>query len=116
MSKIADTIEPKRLQDELIERLCTTLSGYLDQAQINDCVRAYEFSADAHSGQFRKSGEAYICHPLSVAITLAEMRMDASGIMAAILHDVIEDTPSAKKNWLNSSVKKLQNWLMALLN
>ena len=88
MSKIADTIEKKRLQDELIERLCVTLSGYLDQAQINDCVRAYEFSADAHSGQFRKSGESYICHPLSVAITLAEMRMDASGIMAAILHDL----------------------------
>ncbi len=71
--------------------------GYLDQAQINDCIRAYEFSADAHSGQFRKSGEAYICHPLSVAITLAEIRMDASGIMAAILHDVIEDTPISKK-------------------
>ena len=97
MSKIADTVKPKRLQDELIERLCATLSGYLDQAQIDDCVRAYEFSADAHSGQFRKSGEAYICHPISVAITLAEMRMDASGIMAAILHDVIEDTPISKK-------------------
>jgi GTP diphosphokinase / guanosine-3',5'-bis(diphosphate) 3'-diphosphatase len=97
MSKIAGTVVPKRLQDELIERLRATLSVYLDQAQIDDCVRAYEFSADAHSGQFRKSGESYICHPLSVAITLAEMRMDASGIMAAILHDVIEDTPISKK-------------------
>lgn len=97
MSIIADNIQPKRLQDELIERLCATLSGYLDPAQIDDCVRAYEFGADAHIGQFRKSGEAYICHPVSVAITLAEMRMDASGIMAAILHDVIEDTPVSKK-------------------
>ncbi|HEY5140048.1 MAG TPA: guanosine-3',5'-bis(diphosphate) 3'-diphosphatase, partial [Methylococcales bacterium] len=79
MSNIAGTVKPKRLQDELIERLCATLSGYLNEAQISDCVRAYEFSADAHSGQFRKSGESYICHPLSVAITLAEMRMDASG-------------------------------------
>jgi len=68
---------------------------------IDDCVRAYEFSADAHAGQFRKSGEAYICHPVSVAITLAEMRMDASGIMAAILHDVIEDTPISKKELAN---------------
>ena len=92
MSKIADAIGSKCLQDELIQRLCITLSGYLEQPQIDDCVRAYEFSADAHAGQFRKSGEAYICHPVSVAITLAEMRMDASGIMAAILHDVIEDT------------------------
>lgn len=101
MSKIADTIESKCLQDELILQLCSTLSGYLDQSQINDCVRAYEFGADAHSGQFRKSGEAYICHPVSVAISLAEMRMDASGIMAAILHDVIEDTPITKKELAN---------------
>ena len=101
MSKIADTIESKRPQDALIQKLCNTLSGYLDQAQINDCVRAYEFGADAHSGQFRKSGEAYICHPVSVAISLAEMRMDASGIMAAILHDVIEDTPITKKELAN---------------
>ena len=101
MSKIADAIESKRPQDELIQKLCNTLSGYLDQDQINDCVRAYEFSADAHSGQLRKSGEAYICHPVSVAISLAEMRMDASGIMAAILHDVIEDTPITKKELTN---------------
>ena len=101
MSKIADAVPPKRLQDELIERLCVTLSSYLEPAQIDDCVRAYQFSADAHSGQFRKSGEAYICHPVSVAITLAEMRMDASGIMAAILHDVIEDTPISKKELAN---------------
>ena len=97
MLEIADTIEPKRLQDDLIQRLCTTLSGYLDQNQIQDCIRAYEFSAAAHADQFRKSGEPYICHPVSVAITLAEMRMDASGIMAAILHDVIEDTAVSKK-------------------
>ena len=97
MSKIADATGSHRLQDELVQRLRTTLSGYLDQNQINDCIRAYEFGADAHAGQFRKSGEAYICHPVSVAITLAEMRMDPSGIMAAILHDVIEDTPITKK-------------------
>lgn len=97
MLEIADTIELERPQDKLIRRLCTTLSGYLDQAQIDQCVRAYEVGAAAHSGQFRKSGEAYICHPVSVAISLAEMRMDPNGIMAAILHDVIEDTPLSKK-------------------
>ncbi|MGZ5049977.1 MAG: RelA/SpoT family protein [Methylobacter sp.] len=97
MLEIADTIELERPQDKLIRRLCTILSGYLDQAQIDQCVRAYEVGADAHAGQFRKSGEAYICHPISVAISLAEMRMDANGIMAAILHDVIEDTPISKK-------------------
>lgn len=97
MLEEADTIELERPQDQLIRRLCATLSSYLDQNQINDCIRAYEFGAAAHAGQFRKSGEAYICHPVAVAISLAEMRMDASGIMAAILHDVIEDTPVSKK-------------------
>lgn len=97
MLEIADTLELERPQDKLIRRLCTTLSGYLDQSQIDDCIHAYEFGAAAHSGQFRKSGEAYICHPVSVAISLAEMRMDVNGIMAAILHDVIEDTPVTKK-------------------
>lgn len=96
MLNLADHIELERPQDKLIRRLCDTLGDYLDQDQINECVRAYEFGANAHSGQFRKTGEAYICHPVSVAISLAEMRMDARGIMAAILHDVIEDTPVSK--------------------
>jgi guanosine-3',5'-bis(diphosphate) 3'-pyrophosphohydrolase len=96
MLEIADPIELERPQDKLVRRLCEILGGYLDPSQIDDCVRAYEFSATAHSGQFRKSGEAYICHPVAVAISLAEMRMDANCIMAAILHDVIEDTPISK--------------------
>jgi guanosine-3',5'-bis(diphosphate) 3'-pyrophosphohydrolase len=96
MLEIADPIELERPQDKLVRRLCEILNGYLDQTQIDDCVRAYQFSAAAHSGQFRKSGEAYICHPVAVAISLAEMRMDANCIMAAILHDVIEDTPISK--------------------
>ncbi|MFA6162140.1 MAG: bifunctional (p)ppGpp synthetase/guanosine-3',5'-bis(diphosphate) 3'-pyrophosphohydrolase [Methylobacter sp.] len=101
MLEIADNIELERPQDKLIRRLCETLSGYLDQSQIDQCVQAYEFSAAAHAGQFRKTGEAYICHPVSVAISLAEMRMDASGIMAAMLHDVIEDTSISKKDLVN---------------
>ena len=97
MLELADNIELERPQEKLIRRLCSTLSGYLDQAQIDDCIRAYEFGAKAHTGQFRKSGEAYICHPVAVAISLAEMRMDANCIMAAILHDVIEDTGVSKQ-------------------
>ncbi|MDD1606099.1 MAG: HD domain-containing protein, partial [Methylococcaceae bacterium] len=92
-----DSLAPERPEDELIARLCQSLSGYLDQKQIDDCVSAYQFGALAHTGQFRKSGEAYICHPLSVAMILADMHMDASGIMAAILHDVIEDCQVSKK-------------------
>lgn len=90
-----------RPQDVLIHRLCETLSVYLEQNQIDDCVRAYEFGARVHDGQTRKSGEAYICHPISVAISLAEMHMDANGIMAALLHDVIEDCKITKKQLAN---------------
>jgi GTP pyrophosphokinase/guanosine-3',5'-bis(diphosphate) 3'-pyrophosphohydrolase len=80
------------LEKKLFKRLCSLLDEYLDSDQINDIIRAYQVGSKAHKGQFRKSGEPYICHPISVAITLAEMHMDARGIMAAILHDVIEDT------------------------
>jgi len=83
-------------EEKLLRQLCSIVDGYLQQDQVESIVRAYHFGADAHSGQFRKSGEAYICHPLSVAITLAEMRMDTRGIISAILHDVIEDTPVSK--------------------
>jgi GTP diphosphokinase / guanosine-3',5'-bis(diphosphate) 3'-diphosphatase len=97
MLEVVDSIELERPQDKLIRRLSSTLSGYLDKAQVDDCVRAYEFGAKAHAGQLRKSGEAYICHPIAVAISLAEMRMDANCIVAAILHDVIEDTGVSKQ-------------------
>ncbi len=84
-------------EEKLLRRLCSIVDGYLDHTQSETIVQAYHFGAKAHSGQFRKSGEAYICHPLSVAITLAEMRMDTRGIIAAILHDVIEDTTVTKE-------------------
>ncbi len=84
-------------QEKLIRRLCTVLSGYLDADQISDVERAYELANGAHEGQLRLTGEPYICHPLSVALILADMRMDAHGIMAAIMHDVIEDTLVSKE-------------------
>lgn len=84
-------------EEKLLHQLCDIVSGYLDQEQVNNIVSAYHFGAQAHSGQFRRSGEAYICHPVSVAITLARMHMDSHGIMAAILHDVIEDTSVSKE-------------------
>ncbi|MGZ8244357.1 RelA/SpoT family protein [Methylomagnum sp.] len=83
-------------QEKLIRRLCTLLAGYLDRGQIDEVRRAYELADAAHEGQFRLTGEPYICHPLSVALILAEMRMDAKGVMAAIMHDVIEDTAITK--------------------
>jgi RelA/SpoT family (p)ppGpp synthetase len=81
----------------LISDLCTYLESYLSTEQVAEIYRAYLFGAEAHEGQRRKSGEPYIYHPVAVARILAEMRMDANCLIAAILHDVIEDTPVAKE-------------------
>jgi GTP diphosphokinase / guanosine-3',5'-bis(diphosphate) 3'-diphosphatase len=78
------------------QALCRLLETYLESAQVADVYRAYQFGARAHEGQTRLTGEPYITHPLAVARVLAEMHMDHRSIMAAILHDVIEDTPTAK--------------------
>ncbi|BAO44950.1 GTP pyrophosphokinase [Thiolapillus brandeum] len=80
----------------LISDLCTYLESYLPPEQVREVYRAYLFGAEAHKDQKRLSGEPYICHPVAVARILAEMRMDYQCLMAAILHDVIEDTPTAK--------------------
>ena len=81
----------------LISELCRQLDSYLDADQVREIYRAYLFSAEAHEGQQRVSGEPYIYHPLAVAQILADMRMDHKSIMAAILHDVIEDTGTPKE-------------------
>lgn len=81
----------------LISDLCAILENYLDSDKIKQIYQAYLFGADAHDGQKRLTGEPYIYHPLAVARTMADMRMDADSIIAAILHDVIEDTPTARE-------------------
>jgi guanosine-3',5'-bis(diphosphate) 3'-pyrophosphohydrolase len=73
------------------------LEDYLEPDQIAEVYRAYLFGAEAHDGQSRASGEPYIYHPVAVAHILAEMRMDTKSLVAALLHDVIEDTPTAKE-------------------
>jgi len=79
-----------------VNDLTNMVSSYLDPHQIERIFQAYQFSAKAHEGQQRLSGEPYIHHPLEVAGILGEMHMDHQTLMAAILHDVIEDTPTAK--------------------
>jgi GTP pyrophosphokinase len=68
---------------------------YLTFQDMEKIRRAYELAAEAHKGVARRSGEPYIQHPLEVALLLAGMRIDADGIMAALLHDVVEDTSSS---------------------
>ncbi len=80
-----------------IDALADRLSAYLGHDQVNLVRRAYFYAEQAHDGQRRRSGEAYVTHPLAVASILAEMHMDHQSLMAAMLHDVIEDTGIAKE-------------------
>ncbi len=73
------------------------LSSYLEKDKVSAVYHAYLFGAQAHEGQTRMTGEPYIYHPIAVAKILAEMRMDEKTLIAAILHDVIEDTPTHKE-------------------
>jgi len=81
----------------LISDLCQILESYLDKEGIELVYKAYLFGAEAHEGQTRMSGEPYIYHPIAVARILADMRMDSQTLVAAMLHDVIEDTEIAKE-------------------
>ncbi|HEY4771722.1 MAG TPA: bifunctional GTP diphosphokinase/guanosine-3',5'-bis pyrophosphate 3'-pyrophosphohydrolase [Steroidobacteraceae bacterium] len=79
-----------------MSQLLDKLEGYLPPAQVERVREAYDFGAERHQGQKRVSGEPYITHPVAVADILADLKLDADTLVAAILHDVIEDTPTAK--------------------
>ena len=73
------------------------LNTYLDPEKVALVLRAFDVGAQAHEGQTRKTGEPYILHPVAVAEILARMRMDHDSVVAAVLHDTIEDTPLTKQ-------------------
>ena len=81
---------------DTIDSLADDLSSYLGKDQINNVRRAYYYAEQAHEGQLRHTGDAYVTHPLAVASILSEMHMDHQSLMAAMLHDVIEDTGVTK--------------------
>ena len=71
--------------------------GYLKPSDVGRIEEAYQFSSTAHQGQFRKSGLPYISHPVAVAEIVADWQLDAQAVMAALLHDVMEDTEVSKQ-------------------
>lgn len=77
----------------LFESLREVASSYLSEEHVAQLRDAYILGKDAHEGQFRSSGEPYITHPLAVARILGELRLDHQTLIAAVLHDTIEDTP-----------------------
>src|SRR5512141_961069 len=80
-----------------INQLVSKLETYLPPEQVERVQEAYDLAFQAHDGQRRRSGEPYIPHPVAVADLLADLRLDAETMIAAILHDVMEDTPIAKE-------------------
>ena len=85
-------------RDRGLRRLFEKLESYMPADHIEQVLHAYEFGATAHQGQTRLSGEPFISHPVAVAKELADMHMDSQTIAAAILHDVVEDTPTTLDN------------------
>ncbi|MGE5669387.1 MAG: bifunctional GTP diphosphokinase/guanosine-3',5'-bis pyrophosphate 3'-pyrophosphohydrolase [Betaproteobacteria bacterium] len=80
-----------------INQLIDKLETYLPHEDVERVQAAYDFAYQAHEGQRRRSGEPYITHPVAVADLLADLRLDAQTLIAAILHDVMEDTPTLKE-------------------
>jgi len=81
---------------QALDLLNDKLSSYLEPAEVKKVLRAHKFAERSHEGQFRQSGDPYIVHPIAVASILADMHMDHESLMAALLHDVIEDTNATK--------------------
>ncbi len=78
------------------QQLKAKIQTYLRPEDVGRVEAAYHFSADAHAGQFRVSGEPYVSHPVAVASLVADWHLDAQALIAALLHDVMEDTHISK--------------------
>ncbi len=87
---------PKKAGIATAASLIDTCSKYMSAADIERIKEAYRYADDAHLGQFRKSGEPYITHPIAVASILAEWHLDCAAIQAGLMHDVLEDTGHSK--------------------
>ncbi|HEX4895390.1 MAG TPA: HD domain-containing protein, partial [Solimonas sp.] len=99
IQRLGNVLRTQRAEREYgVDALCRSLEGYLPDDQIAQVRRAAEFATNVHDGQRRQSGEPYVYHPLAVARILAEMRLDHTTLIAAILHDVIEDTGVSKES------------------
>jgi GTP diphosphokinase / guanosine-3',5'-bis(diphosphate) 3'-diphosphatase len=76
-----------------LDQLLRTVKSYNAKADTREIQRAFAFAAEAHAGQKRLSGEDYVYHPVAVAQVLAELGLDTTSLVAALLHDTVEDTP-----------------------
>jgi len=87
---------PELEEETSFDDLRALLVAYLKPDDVERVAQAFEVAKRAHEGQFRKSGDAYVTHPLAVGKILAAWHLDATALIAALLHDVVEDTPTTK--------------------
>ena len=98
-AQLADAPEgtlPSEVRPEIVtwEKLCEAIRASGRSYNMEMIEKAYDLANTAHKGVCRRSGEPYICHPLAVAWLVLDLGMDTESIAAALLHDVVEDTPT----------------------
>ncbi len=81
-----------------VEAICETVRAHDADADVDLIRRAYDFAAERHAGQLRRSGEPYLVHPVGVARTIADLRLDAASVSAGLLHDCVEDTSATAED------------------
>ena len=110
----------KKLNDIKLEDIIKEVRKYIDdEEQIKVIEKAYHFAFNKHNGQYRKSGEAYICHPINVTLILTTIYADYETISAGLLHDVLEDcdcTPEEMENEFGPVITKLVKGVTKLSN
>jgi len=96
MSAIADVVASAELTEVALAKLIERLQPIFPADQIKQIEKAYLVANEAHEGQTRSSGDPYITHPISVAHIVLDMQLDYQSVMAALLHDVLEDTKTSR--------------------
>src|ERR671919_210066 len=92
LSRLPFVSSPIAGDAQTLDALLRKVRSYNPKADVRTVQRAYEFADESHRGQLRKSGDPFIEHPLGVAHILADLGMDTTTLLAALLHDVVEDT------------------------
>ena len=95
---VLESQKSEKSADGLFEDLISAVSETMDKEDVEPIKRAFAIAREAHEGQFRRSGEPYIIHPVQVAKILYELGMDSESMIAALLHDVVEDTELTKED------------------
>ena len=99
---IIPTEQEQATPEELYARLIDKIKQYHPSSDLEIIDKAYDFAYKAHGDQKRRSGEPYIIHPLHTALILADLELDKESIMAALLHDVMEDTKVTREDMVSA--------------